>query len=480
MTGDAAPPPRFLVPSLLLLTTVTGVVSSLGAPLVPTIAADLDVSLSSAQWTLTATMLTAAVATPLVGRVAVAHRRRRVVLAGLAVVLLGTLLSALGAALPLPSDVGLGLLLAGRVLQGVGMALAPLVMSIARDHLPADRLGPAVALLSVGGVAGAGLGFPLTALVAQVGGLAAAFWLGAALTFITMAASWACLAREPHAARLPVPPGEVALLAVSTLSVLLGVSQSTSWGWGHPGTLGLLAFGLVTLAAWTQLALRSDAPLVDLRLAFGGPARGPHVTGLLAGTGMYFGLTLVMVLVQADSPDGWGLDQPVLVAGMMLIPYSLMSVIGSRLSLRWGRRVHPARVLPLGCGVYLLSSLLLAVAHDHVWQAAVAMALAGLGSGGTFATLPVLLVRAVPPEQTASALAFNLVLRYVGFATGSAVGVTVLTLAGGPVPDERGFVTAMLVNAAVWLLAIGAVLWSGREETHPRERPARRARSATR
>lgn len=448
-------PRRLLLPTLLLLTTVGGIVSSLGASLVPKIAHDLDVSLTSAQWTLTATMITAAVSTPVIGRFAVAHRRRRVILAGLAVVAAGTVLSAVAVEIP---ALGLPALIAGRAAQGVGMALAPLAMAVARDVLPSARIGSVMAVLSVGMVAGAGLGYPLTALVADTGGLAAAFWFGTALTGLTFTLAWWQVPAAPYAPTPRVRTAEAVLLGLSTLCLLLGVSQTTTWGWVDPRTLALLVVGSVGLAAWVRVSLTGSYPLVDLRLAFGTPAIGPNLAGLLAGVGMYMGLTLLMVLVQTRTSAGWGLGESVLVAGLLLVPYSVMSVLGSRVSLLVGRFVDPATVLPFGCAIYLLSSVFIAVWHDQVWHAVVAMVLAGIGSGGTFATLPVLLVRVVPVAETSSALAFNQVLRYFGFSVGSAVGVTVLTLASGPIPDEHGFVVASLVNAAVWVLAIVAII----------------------
>ncbi|ANW64542.1 MFS transporter [Mycolicibacterium murale] len=463
MTADDDSPSRLLIPTLVLLTTVTGVVSSLGAPLVPTIAAELGVSLGAAQWTLTVSMLAGAVATPLMGRVAVGARRRPVVLGGLLLVVAGTVLSA--AASRYDGDLALALLIAGRAGQGIALGLAPLAMAVARETLPAARVAPVVAMLSVGTVAGAGLGYPLTALVAQAGGLSAAFWFGTALTAATLLLTWRQL---PASAPVPVPGvrlSEAVLLSAATVALLLGVSQTTTWGWTDLRTLSLFIVGAVTLAGWVATTLRHRDPLVDLRLAFSGGAAAPNITGLLAGTGMYMGLTLLMVLVQADTPSGWGLDQPVAVAGLMLVPYSLMSVLGSRVSLWAGTRMDPGKVLPVGCALYLLSTVQLAVAHDQVWHALLSMAVAGLGSGATFATLPVLLVRAVPPAQTSSALAFNQVLRYIGFSTGSAVGVTVLTLVSGPVPDEHGFTAAMAVNAAVWVLAIVVVVLRVRRDT---------------
>ena len=71
------------------------------------------------------------------------------------------------------------MLIAGRALQGLGLALMPLTMASARDHLPA---GPAradvIALLSVVGAVGVGLGYPITGFIAEHLDASAAFWFG--------------------------------------------------------------------------------------------------------------------------------------------------------------------------------------------------------------------------------------------------------------------------------------------------------------
>lgn len=66
--GQAEEPHRVLVPVLVCLGMVVAVVSSLGAPLIPTIAAVDRVSLADAQWSLTVTLLVGAIATPTMGR----------------------------------------------------------------------------------------------------------------------------------------------------------------------------------------------------------------------------------------------------------------------------------------------------------------------------------------------------------------------------------------------------------------------------
>src|ERR1700728_3261095 len=126
-----------LVPTLVFVAALVAIVSSLGAPLIPTIARAENVSLSTAQWLLTAALLTGALATPVMGRLADGPRQRQVILVALVVVLAGCVLAAL-------SDSFL-VVVTGRALQGVVLALLPVTMAMVRRHLSADRASRAIA-----------------------------------------------------------------------------------------------------------------------------------------------------------------------------------------------------------------------------------------------------------------------------------------------------------------------------------------------
>src|SRR6202050_3472172 len=119
---------RLLVPTLVLSGSLLAVVSSLGAPLVPTLSRAEGVSLSTGEWILTVALLTGALATPVMGRLADGPRQRDVILIPLGAVLAGCVLAAV-------SD-GFTVLLIGRALQGLGLGLLPVLMAIARRNLP--------------------------------------------------------------------------------------------------------------------------------------------------------------------------------------------------------------------------------------------------------------------------------------------------------------------------------------------------------
>ena len=80
----------------------------------------------------------------------------------------------------------------------------------------------------------------------------------------------------------------------------------------------------------------------------------------------------------------------------------------------------------------------------------------GLGAGLTFGAIPGMIVRAVPGEQTGSAMGFYQVVRYIGFSLGSALTASVLaseTPAGGQFPHQAGFITLAWIGIGICVLS---------------------------
>lgn len=432
--------------TLVAVTVVTAIVSSLGAPLVPSIATAYDVSLSTAQWVLTSTLLTAVVATPALVRWGSGRLRRPVIVGALAVVLAGTVLSAL--------PTGIEGLLIGRSLQGIGLAVTPLALAVARDSWSDERLASRLSLLSVATVAGAGAGYPLTGVLADWVGVAGAYAAGSVLVAVALVLAWRHLPVDADGVPHHVDLASVALVGLGLLGVLLAISEGNAWGWLSWPTLALTACGLLLLTGWVRrtftLTRRGAQTLIDLRLAARPGVLAPNIVTLAISTGMYTLLTLSVLVVRADGSEGWGLGLGASTAGLVLVPYAVSSVSGSRVALAVSRHFGPHLLLPFGSTLFASSLVLTGLAHDRLWQVLVAAALGGLGSGFTFSSLPMLIVPHVPAEETAGALAFNQVLRYIGFATGSAAAVALLDGFGG---HQAAFRATALTLAALCLLA---------------------------
>ncbi|MGA5816863.1 MFS transporter [Kitasatospora sp. NPDC094028] len=446
-TGPATRRERALVPVLVFLSAVVAVISSLGAPMIPTIAAVDHVSLSQAQWSLTVTMLVGAVATPVLGRLGDGPDRRTATLTAAAVVVLGSVL----AALPL----GFGWLVTGRALQGVGVGLTSLAIATARDSLPAERSRSAVALLSITTVAGVGLGYPITGLIAQSFGFHAGFWFGAAISAVALVLAALVLPSTEGRERRPLDAPGTVLLSLALVGLLMVLSEGETWGWASTRLWTVAAISLLLLAGWIRHELRTAHPLVDLRSLANPVVLTADVAGLVAGVGMYLLMSLVIRYVQTPVSTGYGLGASVVVAGLALLPFSVSSLLTSKLVPVLVRRTSSAVVLPVGCAVSLVSVLFFLFARGSLWELLVVMAIAGLGVGCTFAVMPGLIVGAVPAHEVGSAVGFNQLLRTIGYSTGSALCGAILqahTAPGRTLPADSGYRDAALIGCAVWVV----------------------------
>ncbi|MFD7918130.1 MFS transporter [Streptomyces sp. NPDC059740] len=438
---------RALVPVLVSLGMLVAIVSSLGAPLVPTIAAADHVSVTSAQWSLTVTMLMGAVATPAMGRLGDGPHRRKVIFTGLVLVLAGSLL----AALPL----GFGPLIAGRALQGFGMGLVPLAIATARDSLPPERAKSAVATLSLTTVAGVGLGYPITGVFAEYLGMYAGFWFAAIATAVALVGAVLVLPPAPDRPAHPMDLPGAALLTLGMAGLLFAITQGEEWGWGSARLLVLALVAVVLLVGWGCHELRTAHPLVDLRLVRDRTVLAADLTTMIGGIGTYLLISLVTRYVQTPASAGYGFGATVVVTGLILVPFSVGSLVAGRLVQLLTRSSSPARLLPVGCLISLAAMALFVFARDGLWEVFLVMGVAGLGIGFNFAVTPALIIRGVPAHETGSAMSFNQVVKYIGYSAGSALSAVILEAATAPgraLPPDGGYRTAGLLGCAVWLV----------------------------
>jgi predicted MFS family arabinose efflux permease len=260
------------------------------------------------------------------------------------------------------------------------------------------------------------------------------------------------------------------LLGVALACFLVVLTEGQVWGWGSPRAVWLLVVTVVSGGGWVAWEMRVEHPLVRLDLLRHRAVRGANVAAFLIAAAMYMFLPLLTDYVQTPSRAGYGFGASVVVAGLMLLPFSILSVSMSRVAAWFGRRVGERWVIPLGALVLALAVGFFDRTGPHLWQGFVAMAMAGIGVGFTFAAMPGLIVRAVPADETGSALGFYQVVRYVGFAGGSALAASLLagyTRHGSQLPTRSGFVTAMAVGSMLCLLTAGLSAWWGRSVPIP-------------
>ncbi|WP_325039674.1 MFS transporter [Kribbella sp.] len=430
--------PGVLVGFLVSVGLVGAVIGSLGAPLITAVAGAYGVSLAASQWTLTIALLAGAVATPVFGRLGAGSRRRSVVLWMLGAEVVGSLLTVL----PLP----FAFLLVGRALQGSGLGLVVLMMAVARDHLDEHRATRTIALLSVTTTAGIGIGYPLSGLLTDWAGVRAAYGLG---LLMTVAAFGAALLVLPHApARLAtrLDVRGAILLAIALPAVLLVIGETTLWT-DHPAlAVGVLLAAILLLIGWTFLELRTEHPLVDIKLLRHPAVAAANLVMLTGGVGMYLLFSLITRYVQTPAASGYGFGLNTFQAGLVLVPFSVLGFVAGRLVPQWRDRLGARLLLAASTAFVLAAFVLFALARSHLAEPIVAIGILGFGVGAFSAAMPTVILAVTPPAETASAMSVNAVVRSVGFSTGSALGGLILAAhTTGVFPHESGY------GAAAWI-----------------------------
>ena len=320
---------------------------------------------TATSWVVTGFLLSASVATPIVGKLGDVYGKGRVLTGVLAVFALGGLVNALSGSIEL--------LVAGRVLQGVAGGVFPLAFGIVRDTFPRDRVPGAISLISSVFGVGAGIGLPLSGVIVDHLDVSVVFWL-------SLVAAPAALAAYTLIPATPTVPGMridwtgALLLSGALALLLLGVTQAPSLGWGSPGNVGLLLGGAALLAAWVVVERRVAQPLIELGVLTQPAVAATNLTGLLTGLAMFSGFLLIPQIAQAPEATGYGLGASVTVAGLLLAPSAVGQLVAGPLAGRLGVRAGFRTTLVLGSLLSTSAFVLLALLHDAAWH----LALGGL------------------------------------------------------------------------------------------------------
>ncbi|MEU7581272.1 MFS transporter [Streptomyces sp. NPDC041068] len=469
ISGDArGPRARLTVPVLAFGGTLMAVTQTVVVPLLPDLPRLTGSSPGAVSWLVTATLLSGAVLTPVLGRAGDMYGKRRVLLMALGLMAGGSVLCAL------TSDIGL--LIAARALQGAAAAVVPLSISILRDELPPGRTGSAVALMSSTVGIGAALGLPLAALVVQYADWHVMFWATAVLSVIGLLLVRWVVRESPVRSPGRFDTWGALGLAAGLVCLLLAVSQGGQWGWGSGPVLGLFAGAVVVLSLWWPMQLRAKQPLVDLRLAVGRRVALPHVAALFTGFAFYANSLVTAQLVQAPAASGYGLDLSIVATGLCLLPNAVILLVLSPVSARVSTARGPRITLAVGTVFMAVGYVVRIIDSRELWMIMVGAAIVATGTTFAYSALPTLILRAVPVEQTASANGVNVLMRTIGQSVSSAAVAAVLVrhtsvVEGVQVPTLGSYQLAFALAGTVALVACVIALAIPSDTAPDGERP---------
>ncbi|MFI9168950.1 MFS transporter [Streptomyces lincolnensis] len=468
--GAATPPrPNAVVAVLALAGIVVSLMQTLVIPIVPELPRLLNASASNAAWAVTATLLAAAVATPVVGRLGDMFGKRRMLLVSIALLVSGSVVAALSDSL-VP-------MIVGRTLQGLAAAVVPLGISIMRDALPADRLAGSTALMSASLGVGGALGLPAAAFIADRWDWHLLFWVSAALGAVALLLVLLIVPESKVRTGGRFDGGGALGLSAGLVTLLLAVSKGGDWGWTSGTTLGMGAAAVLILLGWGRWELRSRQPLVDLRTTAKPQVLFTNLASVALGFSM-FAMSLVLPqLLQLPEQTGYGLGRSMLTVGLVLAPQGLVMMVMSAVSAKVTKAKGPKVTLMIGALIVAAGYGLNILLMSEVWHLILVSCVIGAGIGFTYGALPALIMGAVDPSQTGAANSLNTLMRSLGTSFASALAGVILAqmttdFGGHALPSENGFKAVMAIGAGAALLAFAVATFI------PRHRPAGAAPAA--
>jgi EmrB/QacA subfamily drug resistance transporter len=411
-------------------------------PALSTFQQEFETTPAWATWVLTAFLLTASVATPLFGKLGDQYGKERMLVIALAIFLVGTVAGAFAW--------NIGSLIAARALAGAGGAVFPLSFGIIRDELPPEKVKIGIGLLSAVFGVGGGFGIVLSGFIVEYLSWRWLFIVGAIPVAAAIVLVHRYVPESPVRSRTRVDAAGAVLLSGALVALLVGLTEGESWGWSSAPFLGLIAASMILFGAWIATELRVSEPMVDMRMMSQRPVLLTNATALIAGFAMFGSFLLVPQFVSTPESSGYGFGASPIVAGLYLLPATIVMVFAGPAAGILGRRYTSKWPLSIGMALVAIAGFGLAAWHDEPVAIIVAMAVLGAGVAASFAAMAALITESVRPTETGIATGMNTVMRTVGGVVGGQICAAILTasiVAATGLPDEHAYVVAFGLSA---------------------------------
>ncbi|GAC66500.1 MFS transporter [Gordonia soli] len=406
----------------------------------PRIRDDLGFSEVSQSWVMNAYVLAVGGLLLLGGRLGDLIGRRRALLYGIAVFTAASLLGGLA--------VNAQMLLAARILQGVGAALAaPTALGLIVANFPA---GPArsraISWFSLGAASGGAIGLLLGGVLTEQ-----LSWHWVMLVNVPIGLAILALAPltvdETDRQRGHLGIADTVLSATGVSAVVYGFIRASEQSWSDPATLVSLTVGVIALAGFTIRQRRSTHPLLPPRLVNTLPKVAPYLVMLLL-PGAMMGMFTFTTLHLQDV-----LRYSVIASGFAFLPFMALNIgltvsgVTARLVARFGA----ARILLVGLFLAIVGLLWLSrIGPDSSFLVDILAPSMVMGAGIGLSIVPanVLVVDNSPEADTGAASGLMQALLQVGGALGLATLMTVFGPLQREDPSGTATGTTILVASA--------------------------------
>ncbi|MFC9326786.1 MFS transporter [Kitasatospora sp. NPDC057015] len=418
----------------------------------PTLQSDLGLSAASGSWVPNAFLLAFGGLLLLAGRLGDVLGHRRVFVGGLGLVVLASLLAGLAP--------DIEVLLAGRLLQGAGAALAgPNGLALLAVVFEGECRQRAFGLYSTVTGLGASAGMVLGGLLTWAGDWRWSLLVNVPVGLLIIVVSLRTLGLAGTGARSrPLGLLSAALVTAAVTTAVYGLVHAAEKGWGDAGTLAPLAASVVL---WLLLAVvdpRTAEPLLPAAVFAGRERAGAFVNLLLLAAVLTGFLIYLVQYLQGV------LHFNALQSGLAVLPFGLALLVSTQVLTGYVSGVGPKTRALLGLGVVLIGVAWLTLLDAHssyVTGVLPQIVLVGLGVGVAIIPFNMIILSTAPPEHAGVTAGVLQTALTVGGSLGLAVLLIPFTGGNGEIADTVSTVFVWAAGATVLAILAAVLLWYG-------------------
>ena len=401
--------------SLMLMTFLSAVEGTIVSTAIPRITSDLS-GVELVSWVYAIYMLATAVSTPIYGKLADLFGRKKILLIGAGIFLIGSVLCGIVTSMEQ--------LIVFRALQGIGAgAVMPITMTIigdlyseAKDRAKAQ--GWMSAVWGVSGVVGPLVGgFLVDSLSWRY-----IFFLNVPFGILACVMIATSYKESIKPAKHHIDyPGAI-IFSLSTIALLYALlTGSSKQNWGDITIISLLIFAAVSFIIFLFVEKKSPEPLIPLTLFSNRTLSTINVLTLIAGA-MTISITMYLPIWSQGV-----LGKNATEAGLILMPVPVMWTFGAMLSGNLVGKLQTKQIILLGAGVLSIATFLLSIlsTHSPAFLIYVAVGLLGFGMGLITPIYMITIQAAVPAHTRGTAVGLNTFINTFSQTLGAAVFGTI-------------------------------------------------------
>lgn len=436
---------------IIVMYIETMIISSL-----PSIAKEFNINAASVSLVLSIYIVAGVALSPIVGKLADIYGKKKILIRVLAIYSIAVALTGFA-----PNFTTLVIL---RAIQGAGLTVFPLAISLIQEQFPRDKVPQALGIVGAMFGAGMSIGLPLGSFVSNTFGWQVTYFTAVPFVLLFSILIGLFIKESRHIQ----PDAKVDYIGAIGLALFLGslvfaLSEGTTFGWTSDLIIFLFVFAIILFILLIPYEKKKQHAVLDFNLLKIRNVVAANLIFLAIGIGIF--LAYQTFVYQFESPVPIGYAQSIFATGMLMVPFALMSLLIPPIVGRFLPRFGVKSFYLFG-SVLTIIGFLIAAFSPSILYLVIGAVLVGIGLSGLNIPTMNLLVLSVEPRQIGLASSMNSVFGFFGSALGAPIAGVLIAVFGSQVAFQYSYFVAILMSVIIIAISLFAKEVLGPNASH--------------